>query len=447
MDSLIAHALTSLSFDERQRQQEVLHGVATEIPENAQMLSEAFETLHCHLEKIKRVGSSYQMAESLDVSYVSDKAFRLMFLRGNRFDAKAAADQMIRFFDMKHQLFGRDKLTKDITIEDLDEDDLAFMRAGSVQVTETDRAGRPIWFALPGLRAFKCLQNELRARYYMAMELLKSEQAQRRGIVSITYAIGRYRDCMNGTGYVELVRQVLALPFHKAALHNCVSDPKEYILGSAAMAVIPVKDRSRIRLHLGSHMEIHYILSTYGIPSSKLPLHPKTNDAILDRHMRWYNDCLARDTGGHQFVVEKQMDTIMSDTSIVEQKQHHFASAIGSNDPMVVERPGRNDVVLGRNNKGHGNQLMMSLVKDLAKDYDSAGRGEKWTIADSIVQRIREQGGRFLQQQSDGNWEEVANDFARSKISKCFRNHRRIKKKNGGSSLDLTVPIVGDFDF
>ena len=90
---------------------------------------------------------------------------------------------------------------------------------------------------------------------------------------------------------------------------------------------------------------------------------------------------------------------------------------------------------------------MMSLVRDLANDYDTAGRGEKWTIADSIVRRIRDQGGRFLQQRADGYWEEVANDFARSKISKCFRNHRRTKKKGGGNGLHLTMPIIEGFDF
>jgi len=463
MDSLLAHALTSLSFDERQKQQEVLHGVATEIPENDAMLTEAFEALNCHLDKVKR-GSAYETAESLNFSYVSDRAFRLMFLRGNRFDAKAAADQMIRFFDMKMNLFGRDKLVKDITIEDLDEDDKACLRTGSVQITGTDRAGRSIWLALPGLRAFKCLQNELRSRYYIAMELLRSHQAQRRGVVAITYAIERYRDSMNGAGYVDLVRQALALPFHHAALHNCVSDPKEYILGSAALALIPVKDRSRIRMHLGSHMEIQYILSTYGISAQQLPLYPMTNDARLDGHMRWYNECLSRDTGGQ---VEEMTDVIMTDNNNTEepccnkllssnaklsdgiQESQPFESVTSnviSSGPMVMERPGRNDVVLGRNNKGNGNQLMMSLVKDLANDYDTAGRGEKSTIADSIVQRIHEQGGRFLQQRADGNWEEVANDFARSKISKCFRNHRRTKKKSGASGHGLKMPI-GDFDF
>lgn len=457
MDSLLADALSSLSFDERQTQQELLHGVATEIPENEDMLSEAFGVLSFHLDKMKR-GRAYETAESLNVSYVSDRAFRLMFLRGNRFDAKAAADQIIRFFDMKMNLFGREKLVKDITMEDLDEDDRAFLRTGSLQVIGTDRAGRTIWFTFPGLRAFKCLKNELRSRYYFAMDIAKSQQAQRRGIVVVTYAIEQYRDSMNGAGYVDLVRQALALPLHHAALHNCVSDPNEYILGSAALAVIPVKDRSRIRIRLGSHMEIQYILSTFGISARQLPLYPMTNDARLDRHLRWYNECLARDTGAQlemkQAVASENVGPsynkfLSSNSKLSEGMQPHVIERVNNSinsGPTVFPRPGRNDVVLGRQNKGHGNQLMLSLVKDLAQDYDTAGRGEKSTIADSVVQRIHEQGGRFLQQRADGNWEAVANDFARTKIAKCFRNFRRTKKKSGESGHGLKMPI-GDYDF
>ena len=58
-------------------------------------------------------------------------------------------------------------------------DDLAFLRTGTIHLSGTDQAGRTIWFYLPGLCAFKSLWNELRSRFYVAMELLKSEQAQR----------------------------------------------------------------------------------------------------------------------------------------------------------------------------------------------------------------------------------------------------------------------------
>eukprot|EP00526_Cylindrotheca_closterium_P026840 CAMPEP_0113629714 /NCGR_PEP_ID=MMETSP0017_2-20120614/15428_1 /TAXON_ID=2856 /ORGANISM="Cylindrotheca closterium" /LENGTH=51 /DNA_ID=CAMNT_0000540129 /DNA_START=15 /DNA_END=167 /DNA_ORIENTATION=+ /assembly_acc=CAM_ASM_000147 len=51
-----------------------------------------------------------------------------MFLRGNRYDTKAAANQMLKFFETKQDLFGTEKLTKDITIEDLDEDDIACLK-------------------------------------------------------------------------------------------------------------------------------------------------------------------------------------------------------------------------------------------------------------------------------------------------------------------------------
>ena len=69
-------------------------------------------------------GSVYDIAERMDPTYDNARAFRIMFLRANRYDVKASANQMLLFFELKQQLFGHDKLAKDITIHDLDEDNL-----------------------------------------------------------------------------------------------------------------------------------------------------------------------------------------------------------------------------------------------------------------------------------------------------------------------------------
>ena len=211
-----------------------------------------------------------------------------------------------------------------------------------------------------------------------------------------------------------------------------MDNPKEYILGSAALAVIPVKDRSRIRMHLGSHLEIQYTLSTYGISSKQLPLYCKTNQFRFDDHLRWYNECLVRDTGkrlkNKDLVQPKSTEscgnhlacssTQITNDSILDKVFGTFNASTTHNG--VIARPGPNNVVLGRNNKGNGNQLMMCLIKDFADEYNTAGRGEKSPIADSIVHRIKQQGGKFLQQRADGMWEEVSNDFVRSKVLKLF---------------------------
>ena len=69
------------------------------------------------------------------------------------FDPCNAASRMVRFFDEKCELFGADKLTKDITLEDLDPDDIITLENGFYQVLpEKDCVGRKAFCQFPKLR-------------------------------------------------------------------------------------------------------------------------------------------------------------------------------------------------------------------------------------------------------------------------------------------------------
>jgi hypothetical protein len=84
----------------------------------------------------------------------------MMFLRADRYAPKDAAERMVRFFEMKKSLFGADKLVKDITLEDLDKDDMDALKTGCVQVSPmTDMAGKPIVVSLGKLRRYKVVDN------------------------------------------------------------------------------------------------------------------------------------------------------------------------------------------------------------------------------------------------------------------------------------------------
>ena len=58
---------------------------------------------------------------------------------------KNAADQILSFFASKHQLFGEEKLTKEITIEDLNEEDIACQQRGALQLAGRDQSGRQLF--------------------------------------------------------------------------------------------------------------------------------------------------------------------------------------------------------------------------------------------------------------------------------------------------------------
>ena len=123
---------------------EELHGVrSSSDPEsNPAVVNTWLQMLDMHLQNIKR-GTLYEVAEAIDRDYVTSTSFRMKFLRATRYDPQQAAVQVIKFLEVKRSLFGHEKLTKRITLADLNEEDREFLASGAVQVSKKlDRSGR-----------------------------------------------------------------------------------------------------------------------------------------------------------------------------------------------------------------------------------------------------------------------------------------------------------------
>ena len=82
-------------------------------------------------------------------------------MRAESYDPCNAASRMVRFFDEKCELFGADKLTKDITQDDLDPGDIAALERGIYRVLpEKDCAGRKVFcMVLPKVKLIRTMQN------------------------------------------------------------------------------------------------------------------------------------------------------------------------------------------------------------------------------------------------------------------------------------------------
>jgi hypothetical protein len=513
IDKFLATSMAELNFQERQDYQEDLHGVSSSNPEDPDQIERWLDELETHLNAIKR-GSNYQAAEVLDASYVTNRDFRIMFVRGNRYKTKEAANQIISFFDMKRRLFGRDKLVKEITLNDLDDDDKESLKSGSFQVLpHEDRAGRILLLGLPGLSRNQKLENDLRARFYFFMTVLKSERAQLKGVVAVSYTAGQFKDRTQGADFIDQTKLSLALPVHWAGVHLCSDDHLQYLLVSACLKMIPSQLRARFKVHIGSYMECQYCVKPYGIPPESLPSPSSSVYSELGHHLRWYKECQSReasasdgttydlptnlhiellyndvlfggkknsnggnkslrslvksnsneyDTGtktekralidhvvreirktGGRFLKQAEEDIEKWEEVSLEEACGKIAQAFRNNrrprasqvqegsaegvqgPPRIVGRPNPNDVLFGRKRNNAGNKRVRELVGDLADAYDLADKTRKTQLADAVVQEIKRQGGRFLKQMEGDKWKEVPNDFARSKISKHFRNNRR----------------------
>jgi hypothetical protein len=167
IDTYIANALNQLTMKERDHVYHELHGVSDVIEETPQFVAEHVEALGKELYLLKerhKKASAYLLAESISLDYVNNRALRLKFLRAESFDVGKAAERMMRFFDLKLYLFGKDKLCKDITMKDLDSDDIATLKSGFMQLLPVrDRAGRAIFTLLPSYQTYAVAENMVRS--------------------------------------------------------------------------------------------------------------------------------------------------------------------------------------------------------------------------------------------------------------------------------------------
>jgi hypothetical protein len=144
MDKVRAQEIYDLSLQERNSVYEDVHGVAEPFKEEPGVLAQRLSILGWHLSTIRNK-PAYDFALRQSPEYVRNRSFCLMFLRAAEFDALKAAHKMVAHFELKLELFGREKLVQVITYDDLDEDDRDFLQSGAIQILPTkDRAGRPI---------------------------------------------------------------------------------------------------------------------------------------------------------------------------------------------------------------------------------------------------------------------------------------------------------------
>jgi hypothetical protein len=160
-EALFAQELNKLSMQERDEVLQDIHGVSDIIDEEPTFVRKRFEELEDELSKICDK-QAYLQAKLQNEEYVTNEKILLMFLRADEFQVKLAAARIVAFFEAKLDLFGPDKLGRDIRLSDLNEDDMRCLESGYAQVLpERDRAGRVIFSLMPMIRAHQCIENKV----------------------------------------------------------------------------------------------------------------------------------------------------------------------------------------------------------------------------------------------------------------------------------------------
>ena len=162
-DSVLAREFHELSFEERNQVYEEVHGVAQPPDESPSFLEEQIEALKHAISKLSRTKRrALDRAFFLKPRLANDGKFQMMFLRADCYDPIKAATRMAKYFTYKLELFGEEKLVKDITLEDLSEDDMDCVRRGSYQLlSRRDQSGRFVWFVSNKDFVYKHWKNQV----------------------------------------------------------------------------------------------------------------------------------------------------------------------------------------------------------------------------------------------------------------------------------------------
>jgi hypothetical protein len=192
-DMLLVKELNGLSLAEREQVYDEIHGVAAAIDESSpDFVCKKLEELEQELHKRSRnrAFGGYYTANFLAPQYVKNRNFRLMFLRADHFSVPAAAKRLELHFDRKLELFGVEKLCKDITWEDLSEDDKDATMSGFVQCLPSwkDRSGRRVIFDILAFHKYKNPENAVGTE----LQQIQGSCKCRRLLINVSFTFYRF---------------------------------------------------------------------------------------------------------------------------------------------------------------------------------------------------------------------------------------------------------------
>ncbi|CAJ1962887.1 unnamed protein product [Cylindrotheca closterium] len=396
-DFLIATQLAKLSVADREKVYNDVHGIPDDcVEETPELIHNSLWGLQHEID-ILPDKKAYNIAERLNPKYTHDREFRLAFLRCEKFDCQKAALRFVRHFQMKLDLFGHDKLAKDITQDDLDMDTMDCLYSSSGRFLNAyDTRGRVINMQVQIRKAYKTDTILRKAFYNFMTACRRGVDIQRRGFVNVSIHPG---DEIKGTSaenadlYWKLPKLNEGVPMCLSAVHLCYTTKGAWE-GRLAVAktALSKENQVRCRAHCGPILKCFEELRGHGIDPSCIPVNNKG-----------------------------EITDLVKDRKVIEQQRRQERLKYPTHSSIAV--PFCEDVLLGKGTPfqiHHGNKKLQQFVADRLKKYERAQKGTKKAVAHEIIAVVRSNGGLFLKQ--DGNWwVPVTDDVSLLKVGALFR--------------------------
>jgi hypothetical protein len=363
VDHFLAIKMNEMDLFEKEKGNFELHGLPSDQDPGQALMEECLRELDVEIGKIS-IKTAYEEAMQQNAEYVTNRNFRLMFLRCDRFDVKAAAQKMVWHFEVKRSLFGPLNLGRDIHLSDMNADDMEAFASGVAQILpERDPAGRSVFMIFPKLRNNSKGQiikadSFVRVLWYLMFSLSSQVENQKKGNVCIVYNVGIEKR-VSFPLLSALRRAKHGVPRKVTGIHICYDNwwLRPFVLAQKLYA-LDAAARLRMKDHHGSHQECIFALSTFGIMlnnPSRDPLILPDGTVSLECHRKWLQErrTIELGMGANLLTVMREEETIV---------------------------PRRFDVLHGRGSKyakHTGNMRLVHLCNMKLESYNAANKYQK----------------------------------------------------------------------
>jgi hypothetical protein len=151
--NIFSKALLNLSFNDRTMVEEEMHGVSCmAIDETPELIETSLFQFDLELDLIENK-VAYNKAKAiitskedpLKHSFILSIDVKLRFLRTELFDPRKSASRYTKYLDLLFDIYGECALRRPIRLQDLDSEELSFLKSGQYQMLPyRDRGGRRI---------------------------------------------------------------------------------------------------------------------------------------------------------------------------------------------------------------------------------------------------------------------------------------------------------------
>lgn len=292
VDRMVAKGMYEMNKSEREAIVEELHGVKSravvETPAMVEIALKAFEeeTTLLRTGRIKEmdkdvngknhpIGKAHLRAvEVLRSNYVTAPEFRIRFLRAEFFHVKRAVRRYYKYLNHVWDLFGDVALVRQIELNDLNRDEIKYLKGGQLQsLLSRDKMGRKI-YAVFGMYSVSIMERARVDAYLAFAANADDEITQIYGATYIVFLALNEKSVVkyDPREYHIIIRCLNCNPFRMTALHFCMpSQPMYNFFKTMATAMIRPEMRVSTRFHFGSHLECNYALCQFGIPVDDIP--------------------------------------------------------------------------------------------------------------------------------------------------------------------------------